>query len=85
MHSSIQFYSNTKQVFLSRTTASYDVQTWFSVLMAFANFLSKLKEIFNTVPCIMDTALSHKYPFILDRNLAKETAQKIRFARPVMQ
>ena len=33
----------------------------------------------------MDTALPQKLPFILDGNLAKAlTAQKIRFARPVI-
>ena len=32
----------------------------------------------------MDAALPQKVPFILDRNLAKATAQKIRFARPVI-
>ena len=33
----------------------------------------------------MDTALPQKFPFILDRNLAKANAQKIGFARPVIQ
>ena len=32
----------------------------------------------------MDTALPQKFPFILDRNLAKPTAQEITFARPVI-
>ena len=34
----------------ARTTVSQDVQTWFSVQLAFAKFLSKIKEIFNIVP-----------------------------------
>ena len=35
----------------------------------------------------MDTALPQKFPFILDRNLAKAncTEKKIMFARPVIQ
>ena len=33
----------------------------------------------------MDTALPQKFPFILDRNLAKANSRKIGFARPVIQ
>ena len=32
----------------------------------------------------MDTALPQKFPFILDRNLAKDNAQEIGFACPVI-
>ena len=32
----------------------------------------------------MDTALPQKFPFILDRNLAKANCTEIRFARPVI-
>ena len=39
--------------------------------MAFAKFLSKIKENFQYSDSIMDTALPQKFPFILDRNLAK--------------
>ena len=34
----------------ARTTVSQDVQTQFSVELAFSKFLSKIKENFNTVP-----------------------------------
>ena len=34
----------------ARTTLSQDVQTWFSVQLAFANSYLKYKKIFNTVP-----------------------------------
>ena len=53
-----------------RTTVSQDVQTWFSVQLAFAKFLSKIKGNFKYSASIMDTALPQKIPFILDRNLA---------------
>ena len=33
----------------------------------------------------MDTALPQKFPFILDKNLAKAIAQEIGFARLVIQ
>ena len=34
----------------------------------------------------MDTALTHKFPFILDRNLAKDNGTENHvFARPVIQ
>ena len=33
----------------------------------------------------MDTALPQKFPFNLDRNLRKPTAQEIGFAHPVAQ
>ena len=33
----------------------------------------------------MDTALTQKFPFILDRNLAKANCTKITFARPVIE
>ena len=35
---------------ISMTTVSQDVQTLFSVQLAFAKFLSKIKGNFNTVP-----------------------------------
>ena len=35
---------------VGRTTVSQDVQTRFPVQLTFAKFLSKIKEIFNTVP-----------------------------------
>ena len=54
-----------------RTTLLQDVQTRFSVHLAFAKFLSKIKEKFLFSASIMDTALPQKFPFILDRNLAK--------------
>ena len=44
---------------------------WFSVQLAFAKFLSKIKEKFQYSASIMDTALPQKFPFILDSNLAK--------------
>ena len=37
-------------VYIPRTTLSQDVQTRFSVQLAFAKFLSKIKGNFNTVP-----------------------------------
>ena len=43
-----------------------NVQTRFSVQLAFAKFQSNLKG-----KCIMNTALPQKFPFILNRNLAK--------------
>ena len=55
----------------ARTTMSQDVQTRFSVQLAFAKFLSKIKGNFQYNASIMDTALPQKFPFILDRNLAK--------------
>ena len=54
-----------------RTTVSQDVQKWFSVQLAFAKFLSKMKGNFQYSASIMDTALAQKFRFILDRNLAK--------------
>ena len=51
---------------MSRTTVSQDVQTWFSVHLAFAKFLSKIKKFFKYSASIMDTALTHKFFFILD-------------------
>ena len=42
-----------------------------SVQLAFVKFLSNIKEIFEYSASIMDTALPHKFPFILDRNLVK--------------
>ena len=56
---------------LSRTTVSQDVQTWFSVQLPFAKFLSKIKGNFKFGPSIMDAAFPQKFPFILNRNLAK--------------
>ena len=53
------------------TTVSQDVQTRFSVLLAFAKFLSKIKGNFQYSASIMDTALPQNFFFILDRNLAK--------------
>ena len=47
------------------------MQTSFSVHLAFAKFLSKINGNFLYSASIMDTALLQKYPFILDRNLAK--------------
>ena len=47
------------------------VRTQFSVELAFTKFLSKIKEIFYYSDRIMDTALTQKFSFILDRNLAK--------------
>ena len=58
-------------MYLPRTTLSQDVQTQSSVQLAFAKFLSKIKGNFLYSTHIMDTALSQKFPFILDRNLAK--------------
>ena len=58
-------------IFITRTTVSQDVQTWFPVQLAFAKFLSKIKGNFKYSASIMDTALPQKIPFILDRNLAK--------------
>ena len=58
-------------LFVSRTTVSQDVQTRFPVQLAFAKFLSKIKDFFKYSASIMDTALPHKFPFILERNLAK--------------
>ena len=55
----------------ARTTLSQDVQTRSSVQLAFAKFLSKIKGIYQYSASIMDTALPQKFPFILDRNLAK--------------
>ena len=55
----------------SRTTISEDVQTWFSVQLAFAKFLSRIKGNFQYSASIMDTALPQKFPFILHRTLAK--------------
>ena len=55
----------------SRTTISQDVQIRFSVRLAFAIFLSKIKGNIQYSASIMDTALPQKFPFILDRNLAK--------------
>ena len=57
--------------FESRTTVSQDVQTRFSVQLALAKFLCKIKGNFQYSASIMDTALPQKFPFILDRNLAK--------------
>ena len=56
---------------VSWTTISQDVQTRFSVQLAFAKFLSKIKDNFQYSASIMDTALTQKFPFILVRNLAK--------------
>ena len=56
---------------IPRTTVSQDVQTRFPVRLAFAKFLPKIKEIFYFSASIMDTSLTQKFPFILDRNLAK--------------
>ena len=47
------------------------MQMWFPVQLAFAKFLSKIKEIFKYSASIMNKALTQKFPFILDRNLAK--------------
>ena len=54
-----------------RTTVSQDVQTRFSVQLAFTKFLFKIKGNFWYSASIMDTALPQRFPFILDRNLAK--------------
>ena len=56
---------------MSRTTISQDVQTRFSVQLAFAKFLFRIKGNLKCSDSIMDTALPQKFPFILDRNLAK--------------
>ena len=58
-------------MYVSRTTVSQDVQTWYSVQLAFAKFLSKIKENFWYSDSIIDTPLTQKFHFILDRNLAK--------------
>ena len=57
---------------IPRTTVSQDVQTWFPVQLAFAKFLSKIKGNFQYSASIMDTALLQKFPFILDKNSAKD-------------
>ena len=54
-----------------RNTISLDMQTRFPVQLAFAKFLSKIKGNLLYSASIMDTALPQKFPFILDRNLAK--------------
>ena len=54
-----------------RTTVSQDVQTRFPVQLAFAKFLSKIKGNFWGSAVSMILALYWKFPFILDRNLAK--------------
>ena len=54
-----------------RTTISQDMQTWFSVQLAFAKFLSKIKGNFWGSAVSMILALYYKFPFILDRNYAK--------------
>ena len=58
-------------MYKSRTTLSQDVQTWSSVQLAFAKFLSKIKENFLVRPVSMILLLNLKFSFILDRNLAK--------------
>ena len=50
--------------------------------LAFAKFLSKLKENFLYSASIMDTALPQKFPFILDRNLAKANCTENRVCMP---
>ena len=47
------------------------VETGFPAQLAFAKFLSKIKGNFKFSASIMDTPLPQKFPFILDRNLAK--------------
>ena len=54
-----------------RTIVSQDVQTWFSVQLTFAKFLPKIKGNFYYSASIMGTPLLQKFPFILDRNIAK--------------
>ena len=56
---------------ISRTTVTQDVQARFFVQLAFAKFLFKIKRNFEYSACIMNKALPQKFPFILDRNLAK--------------
>ena len=56
---------------IARTTVSQDVQTRSSVQLAFAKFLSKIKGIFWGSAVSMILALYWKFPFILNRNLAK--------------
>ena len=46
-------------------------KTRLSLDFAFANFVSKIKEFFKYNHSTMDTALPQKFPFILNRNLAK--------------
>ena len=55
----------------SRASLSQDVQTWFSVQLAFDKFLSKIKEIF-LMQCQYHGYNTHsQISFILDRNLSK--------------
>ena len=56
---------------IPRTTISQDVKTRFSVQLAFAKFLSKIKENFYYSASILETSLPQKFPLILYRNLAK--------------
>ena len=59
-------------MFTTRTTVSQDVQTWISVHLAFAKFLSKIKGNFwGSAEAIHDTGTVFNFSFILDRNLAK--------------
>ena len=55
----------------ARTTVSQDMQTGFSVQLAFAKFLPRIKGNFQYSASIMDTSIIQKFSFILDRNLAK--------------
>ena len=59
-------------LFIARTTVSQDVQTLFSVQLAFAKFLSKINGNF-LMQCQYHgySTPPDKFPFILDMNLAK--------------
>ena len=59
------------QMRINRFTVSQEVQTRFSVQLAFAKFLSKIKGNFWGSAVSMILALHYKFPVILDRNLAK--------------
>ena len=58
-------------MYFARSTVSQDVQTRFPVQLAFAKFLSKIKENFWGSAVSMILELYSKFSFILDRNLAK--------------
>ena len=60
-----------RQIPAPKITVSQDVQSQFSVQLAFAKFVSQIKVIFQYSDSIMDTALTQKFPFILDKNLPK--------------
>ena len=52
------------------------MQTWFSVQLGFAKFLSKIKGNFLGSALSMILALYLKFPFILDKNLAKANCRE---------